>query len=87
MPMEGLIGGSTKYIYTRTYRVSECLFPRPNCDPHAPLHPQASGFPPGTKGRGGHTRLRVTGGGGPNSDDWRKSLSLCLLCDRVRRSL
>ncbi len=29
----------------------------------------------------GHTRLRVRGSGGPNSDDWRKSLALCLLCD------
>ncbi len=27
---------------------------------------------PGTKG-GGHTRLRVSGWGSPNSDDWRKS--------------
>ncbi len=27
--------------------------------------------------RGGHTRLRVRGR--PNSDDWRKSLALCLL--------
>jgi hypothetical protein len=28
---------------------------------------------PGTKGGGGHTRLRVRGWGSPNSDDWRKS--------------
>jgi hypothetical protein len=27
-----------------------------------------------------HTRLRVRGWGSPNSDDWRKSLALCLLC-------
>jgi hypothetical protein len=33
-----------------------------------------------TKG-GGHTRLRLRGWGSPNSDDWRKSLALCLLCD------
>ncbi len=26
---------------------------------------------------GGHTRLRVSGWGSPNSDDWRKSLALC----------
>jgi len=38
----------------------------------------------GTKGwgGGGHTRLRVRGWGSPNSDDWRKSLALCLLCAR-----
>ncbi len=27
-----------------------------------------------------HTRLRMRGWGSPNSDDWRKSLALCLLC-------
>ncbi len=30
--------------------------------------------------RGGHPRLRVRGWGGPNSDVWRISLALCLLC-------
>jgi hypothetical protein len=29
---------------------------------------------------GGHTRQRVRGSGGPNFDDWRKNLALCLLC-------
>jgi hypothetical protein len=29
---------------------------------------------------GGHTRLRVRAWGSPNSDDWRQSLALCLLC-------
>ncbi len=37
-------------------------------------------LPPGPKGGGGHTRLRLRGWGSPNSDDWRKSLALCLLC-------
>jgi hypothetical protein len=27
-----------------------------------------------------HTRLRVRGWGSPNSDDWRKSVAICLLC-------
>jgi hypothetical protein len=31
-------------------------------------------------GGGECTRLRVRGRGTPNSDDWRKSLALCLLC-------
>ncbi len=30
--------------------------------------------------RGGHTRLQVRGWKSPNSDDWRKSLALCLIC-------
>ncbi len=29
---------------------------------------------------GAHTRKRVRGWGSPNSNDWRKSLALCLLC-------
>ncbi len=37
--------------------------------------------PPRTKewGGGGYTRLRLRGWGSPNSDDWRKSLTLLLL--------
>jgi hypothetical protein len=31
---------------------------------------------------GGHTRVRVRGWGSLNSNDWRKSLALCLLCGR-----
>jgi hypothetical protein len=34
--------------------------------------------PPGTKGGG--TDSAAGGGGGPNSDNWRKSIGLCLLC-------
>ncbi len=37
---------------------------------------------PSPQNRGvGHTRLRARGWGSPYSDDWRKSLALCLLCD------
>jgi hypothetical protein len=35
---------------------------------------------PPEPGGGGHIRLRVRGWGSSNSDDWRKSLALCLLC-------
>jgi hypothetical protein len=35
-------------------------------------------FPPNQKG--GHNRLWVRGWVSPNSNDWRKSLALCLLC-------
>ncbi len=37
-------------------------------------------------GGGGHTRLRLRGCGSPHSDDWRKSLALCLLCGFKEKS-
>jgi hypothetical protein len=40
-------------------------------------------LPSEPKGVGGHTRLRVRAWGIPNSDDWRKSLALCELCDGI----
>jgi hypothetical protein len=45
-----------------------------------PLSPASVSLPP-EAGGGGHTRQRARGWGSPNSDDWRKSLALCLLCD------
>ena len=50
--------------------------------PHPPL-PQTSVSPRNQWG-GGHTRLRVMGWGSPNSDYWRKSLALCVLCYQKR---
>jgi hypothetical protein len=57
----------------------------PSCELGPPTPSAASECvpPPEPKGEGGeHTRLRVRGcmGGGPNWEDWRKSLELCLLC-------
>ncbi len=48
--------------------------------PPTPLSRYSECVPPpvGTKG-GGHSRRGVSGRGGPNSDDWRKNLVLCLL--------
>ncbi len=37
--------------------------------------------PPGNSKGGGTHCPAGEGGGGPRSDDWRKSLALCLLCD------
>jgi hypothetical protein len=48
-----------------------------------PLLLQASVPSPPDQRVGGHTRLRLKGMGSPNSDDWRKSLALCLLCGYV----
>jgi hypothetical protein len=44
--------------------------------PPTPLSQASVPLPPRTGG--GHTRLRVRGWGRPISDDWRKSLPLCL---------
>jgi hypothetical protein len=75
----GLFLGERKGVIhnVHTYRVPQCMSPRRNWD-YPPL-PQASVPSSETKGRG-LTRLRVRGWGRPNSDDWRKSLALCLLC-------
>jgi hypothetical protein len=58
------------------------MSPRWNWDSPTPSLTSECAPTPGTKGLGGggHTRLRVRGWGSPNSDDWRKSLALCLLC-------
>ncbi len=53
-------------------RVPQWMSPRRNWD---------SPPPPLQTGEGGQTCLRVRGWGSPNSEDRRKSLALCLLCD------
>ncbi len=68
---------------TNIPRVPQCLSPRPNWDPSPPL-PLASVSSPEPKGE--HTRLRV-GRWGPISDDWRKSLELCIFCAPARTFL
>ncbi len=47
---------------------------------HIPLSPASVPLPLVPKGGGEHTHLRVRGWGSPNSDNWTKSLALCLLC-------
>jgi hypothetical protein len=72
--------GVTKYIFIKS---TKCMFPRRNWD--LPTSSPASECAPlpEPKGGGGHTRLRVRGWGSPNSDDWRTSLTLCILCDLI----
>ncbi len=64
------------------HKVHICLeyyVPRQNWTSPPPF-PQASVYlQPGTKGGGGHSPAGK-GVGGPITDDWRKSLALCLLC-------
>ncbi len=70
----------TKYVYIKEYH-SECMSPRRNWDSPNPSLASECAPPPQNRGWGGHTHsLRVRGWGSHNSDDWRKSLALCLLC-------
>ncbi len=74
----------TKYVYVKG--TTECMSPRRNWDsPNPSLAGEYAPRSPQNR-EGGHTRLRVRGWGSPNSDDWRKSLALCLLCDLPRFS-
>jgi hypothetical protein len=68
---------STKYVHIYLEYHSVCPLVEIGT-PH-PLSHECAPPPPPTKG-GGHTRLRVREWRSPNSDDWRKSLALCLLC-------
>jgi hypothetical protein len=70
----------TKYVYIQSTTV---YVPSSQLGLSHPLSRQRVCPSPRYQG-GGHTRLRVRGWGSPNSDDWRKSLALCLLffCDR-----
>ncbi len=66
---------------THIYRVPQCMSPRRNCDSPIPsLASECAPPPPPPNQRGGHTRPRVRGWRSPKSDDWKKSLALCLLC-------
>jgi hypothetical protein len=69
------IGSGKKYKYLEYHSV--CPLVRIGT-PH-PLSRERVYSPPESKG-GEHTRLLVRGWAGPNSDGWRKSLTLCLLC-------
>jgi hypothetical protein len=70
---------SNETIVQRTYipRVPQCLRPRPNWDP-PPALSQANVSPPPKQKEGTHSPAdeRV---GGPNSNDWKKSLAFCFL--------
>ncbi len=72
-------GSDTQSTYIP--RVPQCLSPRPNRNPPPP--PASKCAPSPEPKLGAHTWLRVSGWGCPNSDDWRKSLALCLLFGRI----
>jgi hypothetical protein len=63
---------ATNYIYRQSTYYSVCPTVGIGDSPTSSLASECAP-PPGTKGGGGHTRLRVKGWESPNSDD-------CLLC-------
>ncbi len=68
---------------TYIYRAPQCMSPSSELGLFQPLSHKRVCPPrpsPLDQRVGGHTRMRLRGWGSPNSDDWRKSLSLCLLC-------
>jgi hypothetical protein len=69
----------TKYLYIQS---TTGFVPSSESGLSQPLSRERVYPPPGPKG-GGYTGLRLRGWGSPNpnSDDWRKSLALCLLSD------
>ncbi len=70
--------GSRGIILYREYQ-SVCSFVRiGSAHPHLPPA-SVCPLPRGTKGEGQHS-LAGEEAGGANSDDWRESLALCLLC-------
>jgi hypothetical protein len=74
--------GSAQSTYT--YRVPKCMSPLLNWDSPTPSLASECVLPPGTNGGEGGAHSPAMGGwGSPNSDDWRKSLALCLLCAAV----
>ncbi len=66
-------------IYRYVPRVPVSV-PSSELGPPPPLSSKRGCPSPEPKGGRGHTRLRVRGVGGPNSDKWRKSPAICLLC-------
>jgi hypothetical protein len=66
---------------TYIYRVPQCMSPRRNWDSPTPPQSVASDCAPPPQAKGGRAHSPAgEGWGSPNSDDWRKSLALCLLC-------
>ncbi len=76
------VGDTVVYLNHQVHnnRVPQCLSSRRNWDLPTPSPVSECVPPPEAKEGGRHIRLRVRAGGGPNSDDWRKSLAPCLLC-------
>jgi hypothetical protein len=70
--------GSTHKV--RTFKEYHSVRPSSKLGLSQPLSRQQVCPSPPESGGGGHTRRGVRGWGSPNSDDWRKSLVLCLLC-------
>jgi hypothetical protein len=78
-----LWGGACRGIIPR---VPQCLSPCLNRVRPAPIpSPTSESVLPLEPKGGGHSPA-FDGVGGPNSDDWRESLALCLLCENVTKT-
>ncbi len=67
---------------THIHIVPQCLSPVRMGTPHPLYRKRVRGPLPGTKG-GTHSPAGEGVGGGPKTDDWRKSPALCLLCTQT----
>jgi hypothetical protein len=67
----------------RIYKEYHCVCPLVGIGPPPPLSRKRV-FPSPPEPKGGEAQCSPAGEGwgSPNSDDWRKSLALCLLCGR-----
>ncbi len=79
-----ILGMCTKYVYIK----STTVYVRSSKLGLQPLSRQlVCPYPRNQRGGGGHTRQGVRGWGSTKTDDWRKSLALCLLCGHVKQIL
>ncbi len=74
-------GGHTKYIHL--YLEYPSVGPLVGLGPPTSSPPNECVPPPPNQRGGWQPRLRVRGWDSPNSDDWRKSLGLCVLWGRT----
>ncbi len=78
-------GKTTKYVYiksTTVYAPSSELGLSQPLPTSVPLSPEPGGW-----GGGGALACGMRGWRSPNSDDWRKSLALCLLCGKNNKTV
>ncbi len=68
---------SHKVLICTVYRAPQCMSPRRNWDSPNPSLASECAPPPRPKGERAHSPAAEVVG---ESDDWRKSLALCLLC-------
>ncbi len=80
--LRGIMHNKIDYYAHKVHTYKEyqqCMSPRRNWDSPTSSLASECAPPPGSKGGGGRPHSRAgEGWGSPNSNDWRKSLALCL---------